>query len=168
VLTRNPEWEPELAGFQVESSWMVGDWDDVNSIVTSTTAHTPPIVMAKLLLSFRNNDEVVIQQSLTDARLALGAPISAAGARGYRQAHDAFLDLHLVHELELINGSVNQLNSSQASALNHLSIILDGRLEATLPVFRTRERVMSLRRTAFQLKLVFFFFVRNIPDPSCS
>lgn len=159
VLTRYPEWEPELAGFQVESSWMVGDWDDVRSIVSSTKASTSQITIARLLLSLGDDTIPDKTKSLSEARLALGAPIAAAGIRGYRQAYDAFLDLHHTHELELIQGCIVKTQNSQSASLSSLSRLLEERLESTLPAFKTRERVMSIRRTGFQLEWVRFLWI---------
>ncbi|KAJ6615603.1 hypothetical protein B0H10DRAFT_2220252 [Mycena sp. CBHHK59/15] len=140
VLTRNPEWQSALAGFQVESAWMVGAWDDVQDLVHRTTAQTSSIVMARILLAMRSKDTDAITDTLSVARSVLGTPITAAGAQGYRRSYEAVLDLHLTHELEIIYKALASLpTGSQA------------RLDSTLPTFRTREPVLSMRRTAFAL-----------------
>lgn len=159
VLIRNPEWEPTLAGFQVESAWMVGAWDDVQDMVENTKAQTSPIVMARLLLAMRAGDSQRISESLSIARSVLGAPITAAGVRGYRRSYEAVLNLHLTHELELIQNVLTGLPTEsqgrsqqrRRKALTDLSFTLSARFESTLPTFRTREPVLSLRRTAFAL-----------------
>ncbi|KAJ7688699.1 hypothetical protein B0H17DRAFT_938064 [Mycena rosella] len=158
VLTRNPEWQPALAGFQVESAWMVGAWEDVQDLVNRTTAQTSSIVMARVLLAMRSKDADAITSSLSVARSVLGTPITAAGARGYRRSYEAVLDLHLTHELELIYNALMSLpTGSQGHSqlrqrtVTHLNASLSSRLDATLPTFRTREPVLSMRRTAFAL-----------------
>jgi serine/threonine-protein kinase ATR len=161
VLTRNPEWEPVLIGFQVESAWMVGAWADVQTLVDRTNAQTSSIVMARLLLAMRTGDPPTIAKSLSIARNVLGIPITAAGVKGYRRSYDAVLDLHLTHELEMIYNTITSLptNSQGGYAkrrdlLSDLSRTLTARLDATLPTFRTREPVLSMRRTAFALAWV--------------
>ncbi|KAJ6486408.1 hypothetical protein C8R47DRAFT_1216527 [Mycena vitilis] len=158
VLTRNPEWQSALAGFQAESAWMVGAWEDVQDLVQRTTAQTSSIVIARVLLAMRSKDAAAITSSLSVARSVLGTPITAAGAKGYRRSYEAVLDLHLTHELELI---YNALTSLPAGSQGHsqlrqrtvtsLNASLSARLDATLPTFRTREPVLSMRRTAFAL-----------------
>ncbi|KAJ7771049.1 hypothetical protein DFH07DRAFT_734832 [Mycena maculata] len=159
VLTRNPEWQSALAGFQVESAWMVGAWDDVQDLVGRTTAQTSSsIVMARVLLAMRSKDTDAITASLSAARSVLGTPITAAGAKGYRRSYEAVLDLHLTHELELIYNALTSLpTGSQGHSqlrqrtVTQLNTVLTARLDATLPTFRTREPVLSMRRTAFAL-----------------
>ncbi|KAJ7156082.1 hypothetical protein C8R43DRAFT_884346 [Mycena crocata] len=158
VLTRNPEWQPALAGFQVESAWMVGAWEDVQDLVQRTTAQTSSIVIARVLLAMRSKDVAAISSSLSVARSVLGTPIAAAGAKGYRRSYEAVLDLHLTHELELIYNALTSLpvgsqgySQLKQRTVTQLNASLSARLDATLPTFRTREPVLSMRRTAFAL-----------------
>ncbi|KAF9450926.1 hypothetical protein P691DRAFT_724995 [Macrolepiota fuliginosa MF-IS2] len=161
VLTRKPEWQDALAGFQIESAWMVGAWDDVRNLAEQSTVQTAQLVIGRVLLAMRNGDPGSISMALANARMVLGAPITAAGPRNYRRSYDAMLDLHLTHELEVIYRAVNRLpESSQGRSqerkqiINELSRTLAARLDSTLPTFRFRELVLSMRRTAFSLASV--------------
>jgi serine/threonine-protein kinase ATR len=141
---------------------MVGAWDDVKELVDQSNAQTGPIVMARLLLSMRNGDPSLIAQSASAARLVLGAPITASGAKEYRRSYDAILNLHLTHELEIIYNTTSALpsgsqnNSKRRRVLTDLAKGLAVRLNATLPTFRAREPVLSMRRVAFALASAFF------------
>ncbi|KAH9948812.1 hypothetical protein B0H21DRAFT_777700 [Amylocystis lapponica] len=157
VLTRNPDWEPQLAGFQVESEWMVGNWGEVQTLVGQTKATTSSILLAHVLLALREGEPTKVADALSNARRLLGAPIVAHGAKGYRRSYDAVLDLHLVHELEVIHDVVTNLPLSPSghhATLEQLSRRLSSRLDSTLPIFRTREPILSMRRTAFALRHV--------------
>ena len=164
VLTRNPGWESALAGFHAESAWMVGAWDDVQHLVEHTNGQTSQIVMARLLLAMRTGEASSITESLSAARAVLGMNITAAGVKGYRRSYDAVLDLHLTHELQVIHTAVNSLptgsqgpgQDQRQQILTELSRTLNARLDATLPTFRIREAVLSMRRTAFALGFVIF------------
>ncbi|KAF5363593.1 hypothetical protein D9756_000300 [Leucocoprinus leucothites] len=158
VLTRKPEWRNALAGLQIESAWMVGAWDDVQNFVEQSTVQTAQVVTGQVLLAMRKPDWSAISTALSNARAVLGSPITAAGPRSYRRSYDAVLDLHLIHELELIHQTATRLpESSQGRSqerrhiMNELTRILDTRLESILPTFRFRELVLSMRRTAFSL-----------------
>ncbi|KAG6850185.1 hypothetical protein H0H93_016613, partial [Arthromyces matolae] len=159
VLIRHPQWEAALAGFQAESAWIVGAWDEVQTMVENTSSQTSPIVLARLLLAMREGLPEVISTSISAARSVLGAPITAAGIRGYRRSYESVLDLHLLRELETIHGVLNQLPSGSQGlsqrrrneALAKLSEQLSARFESTLPTYRIREPILSLRRTAFSL-----------------
>ncbi|KAF8076761.1 hypothetical protein FPV67DRAFT_1472577 [Lyophyllum atratum] len=162
VLIRNPDWESALAGFHVESAWMVGAWDEVQSTVERSSAQASSIVMARLLLAMRAGDTEGIAGSISAARSVLGVPVTAAGVRGYRRSYEAVLDLHLLHELEMIQSVLTRLPAGQQAqsqqrrrrALSDLSDTLSARFESTLPTYRTREPILSLRRTAFSLSSV--------------
>ena len=119
---------------------------------------TSPAVMARLLLAIREGDSDNIAHALSRARMALGNPIVASGGREYRHTYEAVLNLHLVHEVELIH----RLSSEQMQAdiprrnesQDELIKILNVRLNSTLPSFKTREPILSLRRTAYGIRLV--------------
>lgn len=161
VLTRNPSWESQLVGFQVESEWMVGNWDEVQNLVKNTGSQASSVLLAQILLALRAGDASAISNSLSAARRSLGAPIVAAGAKGYRRSYDAVLDLHLVHEVEIIHHVVANLPSDLPDCrevFDRLSRRLSSRLDSTLPTFRTREPILSMRRTAFGLRYVILNF----------
>ncbi|KAJ7849841.1 hypothetical protein B0H14DRAFT_3085988 [Mycena olivaceomarginata] len=124
-----------LAGFQVESAWMVGAWEDVEDLAHRSTAQTSSIVIARVLLAMRSKDAASITSSLSAARSVLGTPITAAGAKGHRRSYEAVLDLHLAHELEII---YNALTSLPSGSQGHSQL-------------RQRTPVLSMRRTAFAL-----------------
>ncbi|KAI0268140.1 hypothetical protein BC834DRAFT_678146 [Gloeopeniophorella convolvens] len=153
VLTRNPEWKQSLSNFEVESAWMVGDWRDVQALIDESEASTPSTVIARLLLAIREGDSSAIADAFSQARMVLGSPITASGGREYRRTYDAVLDLHLVHEVEMIHqmaSAQSQLTpSKKGKAFNNLTKLLSVRLDSTLPSFRTREPILSMRRTAY-------------------
>jgi serine/threonine-protein kinase ATR len=158
VLTRNPDWKPSLLGFEVESAWIIGDWDDVHRLVDGSDVSTPPAVMARLLLAIREGDSNNIAHALSQARMALGNPIVASGGGEYRHTYEAVLNLHMVHEVELIHRlSSEQMQTDRprrSEAEDELTKILNIRLNSTLPSFRTREPILSLRRTAYGIRFV--------------
>ena len=160
VLTRNPSWKSALVGFQVESAWMVGAWDDVRHLAETAETQSSPIVIARLLLAMRAGDSSSIAESLSAARSTLGIDITASGVKGYRRCYDAVLNLHLTHELEIIHSIIPDCSNTldqerKREILTNLSQKLSARLDSTLPTFRIREPVLSMRRTAFALTLVF-------------
>ena len=141
---------------------MVGAWDDVEKLVAQTKAQSAPVAMARLLLAMRSGHTSAIMDMLSAARSVLGLPITASGAKGYRRSYDAVLDLHLIHELEIIRDAMAKFpSSSQGSGqrmrrhiLSDMSRSLSSRLESSLPTLRTREPILSMRRTAFALRSV--------------
>ena len=163
ILTRNPEWEDALIGYELESAWMVGAWDDVKVMTERAPSQTEQVVMARVLLAMRSGNSNATAESLRTARNILGGPIAAAGVAGYRRAYEAVLNLHLMHELEAIHNAIAIFPSdsqpgSQAQRRQILAMLshnLTARLDATLPTFRTREPILSMRRTAFALTFVY-------------
>ena len=138
---------------------MVGAWDDVQALVEQVDTQSSSMVIARLLLAMRSGEVNAISESMSVARSVLGAPITAAGVKGYRRSYEAVLNLHLTHELELIHQVTSALPADSQAYKQHerrlaileLSRTLSARLNATLPTFRSREPVLSMRRTAFAL-----------------
>ncbi|KAF7432763.1 serine/threonine-protein kinase M1 [Pleurotus ostreatus] len=157
ILTRNPGWQGALAGFQVESAWLVNAWDEVQELVKTSSSQTPSVIMAQVLLAMRTGEPNTLKEALSSGRIILGAPITASGVKGFRHAYDSLLDLHRTYELELISNVVNLKSGIPGSAeqrrqaLKQLSRTLEGRLDTVLPTFRARESVLSIRRTAFAI-----------------
>jgi len=123
--------------------------------------------MARLLLAIREGDSDNIAHALSRARMALGNTIVASGGREYRHTYEAVLNLHLVHEVELIHRlSSEQMQTDgprRNEAQDELAKILNVRLNSTLPSFRTREPILSLRRTAYGIRLVSVLSARPKP-----
>ncbi|KAI6034535.1 hypothetical protein BKA83DRAFT_672562 [Pisolithus microcarpus] len=135
VLVRNPSWESALASFQAESAWMIGAWDDLRRITETNEQISPSVMKARVLLAMHSGEHSQIATALSRARSVLGSPISASGTKGYRRSYDAVLDLHTIHELEMIYRTVSR-NSTEAKALR-----------TTL----NAQSVLSMRRVAFSL-----------------
>jgi serine/threonine-protein kinase ATR len=142
---------------------MVGAWGDVKIMTEHAPNQTEQVSMARVLLAMRSGDPNATSEALQTARNILGAPIAAAGISGYRRAYEAVLNLHLMHELEAIHNAITAFPSDsqpgsqgqKRQILTMLSRNLAARLDATLPTFRTREPILSMRRTAFALTLVY-------------
>ncbi|KAI0700624.1 hypothetical protein BC835DRAFT_1404834 [Cytidiella melzeri] len=154
VLHRRPDWEAELVGYQVESACMVSKWDEVQALVATTEATSSSVLMAKVLLAMRSGHEQAISTTLSDARRSLGAPIAAAGSRGYRRSYEAVLDLHLLHELRVIYDHITSPfgTDQERPSFTLLDKQLSARLESIQPSFRFREPIISMRRTALALR----------------
>ncbi|GMK55487.1 hypothetical protein CspeluHIS016_0205430 [Cutaneotrichosporon spelunceum] len=151
VLTRHPEWSSELAQFQAEGAWMIGDWETVRSI-----SNSPPI--AKVFMAIQSGGNV--PESLKLARRDIGSSIAAGD---YSRSYDSILQLHLLREVEMIHSADLELsrpvqfaNTQNANAINQrrvdgLIASLAERFETTLPSFHAREEILSRRRVAFSL-----------------
>lgn len=141
---------------------MVGAWDELEILATlqPESHQTAAVVLAHVLLAMRSDAPNLIADALSKARLVLGVPITAAGAKGYRHSYDAVLNLHLTHELETIYEAMARIpklsliepTSTTMSRTKDLSEKLSIRFNATLPTLKTREVILSMRRTAFSLR----------------
>lgn len=151
MLSRNPEWGSELAPFQAEAAWTIGDWETISSI------RNPPSI-AKVFMAIQSGGDV--PNALTLARREIGSSITA---RDYSRAYDSILQLHLLHEVEMIHSTDAELskpdpfiNTQNVNAINTRRVrdliqSLAERFETTLPSFRAREEILSRRRAALSL-----------------
>lgn len=149
---------------------MVGAWDDVKTLVECVQDDSSSIATARVLLSMRAGESEAISAALSHARSILGASITAAGVKGYRRSYDAVLGLHMLHELDAIyqatrnlqTGSQDGVRQERRRSIADLSKLLATRLEVTLPTFRSREPLLSMRRTAFALVYVLSYSTYRI------
>jgi serine/threonine-protein kinase ATR len=159
VLSRRPDWRTELAPFEAEAAWIVGDWETVKSVAD----HGYPMADVMLQLHLGQNPQA-IKDALEKARIAAGNEITSIT---YSRATEPILSLHILRELEMIhNGSIayeaerngTAPRAPRASkndqdpppdALQSLRLSLSDRFETTAPAFRIRETILSARRTAF-------------------
>jgi len=141
VLATHEAWQPQLAPFQIEGACILADWDAVRGLVQQAHA-VPELGIARALLAIREADECAFSLAIHDARQQLGRRLTGPARASYAQAYDTITQLHMLCELELIF----QARGNEAA----LDANLASRFNATLPSFRTREPVLSLRRSAFQ------------------
>ncbi|KLT45487.1 hypothetical protein CC85DRAFT_290333 [Cutaneotrichosporon oleaginosum] len=148
VLSRNPEWSAELAPFQAEAAWTIGDWETVRSI-----RNPPPI--AKVFTAIQAGGDV--PESLKIARRDIGSSIAAGD---YSRSYESILQLHLLREVEMIHSTHVELSKPGQFTNTHaihlrrvdgLIASLAERFETTLPSFHAREEILSRRRAAFSV-----------------
>lgn len=151
VLSRRPEWAPQLACYQVEAAWIVGDWHEVSSVVESG-AVGPEISMAKALLAFQRGQTAALPEVLRDVRRELGVELAAVN-RQYARAYPVLVNLHMLHEVEQIMRTIKRMSRSSEGGraeFDQLDKYLKHRLDTTLPSFRVREPILSIRRTTYK------------------
>lgn len=113
----------------------------------------PPIAQA--LLAVQQDHQV--EEALATARRDVGNSINA---NQYSRSYDPILQLHLLHEVEMIHRT-NATILRTKDPVNHRAITqqhvrdlvrsLDERFLITSPSFRVREAILAIRRTAFAL-----------------
>jgi serine/threonine-protein kinase ATR len=162
LVSLRPEWDVALSSFRVEGAWIVGDWQAVEDILAGAGAGalSPEVAIAKVLVEIRSGG-ARLPAALRAARLELGRPLNAAGRHSYQRSYDSVVQLHMLHELELIaTSSLPELAKIITGANTHIiakervtqmKSALDQRLGRILPSFRAQEPILSMRRTAFDL-----------------
>lgn len=140
VLAVHNAWQPQLAPFQVEGACILADWAAVRDLAAQSHA-VPELGMARALLAMRESDQPAFQVAISEARTQWGRHVIGPARVSYTQAYDAISQLHMLSELE----QIFQAPSDAAVQAN-----LDARFAATLPSFRTREPILSLRRSALR------------------
>lgn len=130
----------------------------MDSIINSE-ATGAEISIAKVLLSIQQRRFDDIPIILRDVRRDLGCDLAGLG-RQYARAYPVLANLHKLHEVERISSSGHKMAQpmlhNRERAVRHqikqLNSYLAQRFATTLPSFRVREPLLSIRRTAFQLR----------------
>lgn len=160
-------WQDRLSAFYVEGSCILSDWDEVRKSINSSM-RTPQLAMARVMLAMHDHDVVAFQSSIRDARRLVGKSLIGRnkGKSDYLGEYETVSQLHILHEFSMIgqalglieHGSsesgVSSLPSAQSSlhSMNDLNKALNIRLDSTLPSFRTREPILSMRRSALSTR----------------
>jgi serine/threonine-protein kinase ATR len=157
VLAVNPEWEKMVDSFYVEGCCILSDWAEVKKRLNkeSSGQSSPSHATARVLLAMHEGDQNSVQRAIKDARSLLGKPLIAAGKNSYVSLYESVTQLHMLHELGMISEALGVSQSGKASSqstLTNLSEALEARLASTLPSFRTREPLLSVRRSAFSTR----------------
>jgi serine/threonine-protein kinase ATR len=156
VLAVNPEWEKMVDSFYVEGCCILSDWAEVKKRLNKEGAgpSSPSHATARVLLAMHEGDQACLQKSIKDARSLLGKPLIAAGKNSYVSVYESVTQLHMLHELGMISEAlgVSRSTASSQKTLCNLSKALEARLASTLPSFRTREPLLSVRRSAFSTR----------------
>lgn len=155
VLSRRPEWASQLACYQIEAAWIVGDWQEVSSVIDSG-ATGPEISMAKALLAFQRGQTAAIPEVLRTVRRELGIELAAVNGQ-YARAYPVLVNLHMLHEVEQIMQTIKKMAVASKESetggreeFDQLDKYLTHRLNTTLPSFRVREPILSIRRTTYK------------------
>jgi serine/threonine-protein kinase ATR len=149
VLSRTPAWSTELAAFESEAAWIIGDWATVEQVGD----RGPPIAKVLLAVQQRKDIEPIVRA----ARQELGRAINS---HSFARSYDPVLQLHLLREIQMIH-SADQAIAAIHEPVNRQAIIsqytkqltssLSDRFDTAAPAFRVREAILSMRRTAFSL-----------------
>lgn len=158
VLAVHPQWETMVDSFYVEGCCILSDWEEVKKRLAKegNAQISPPHATARVLLAMHEGDRDAFKTAMRDARSLLGKPLIAAGKNSYVSVYDSVTQLHMLHELGMIGealgvSTLTPFASSQVK-ISELSKALESRLDATLPSFRTREPLLSVRRSAFSTR----------------
>lgn len=146
VLAIHPEWQPEFAPFQVEGACILADWDAVRGLVERARVDAPQLALARVLLAMHSRDDDGVVTALHAARRTLGRPLIGLGLASYASVYEDVSQLHMLRELEMIWQA-----GAHDDALEHS---LTARFHAMQPSFRTREPLLSIRRSAFLARSV--------------
>lgn len=162
VLANHPHWEEQVDSFYLEGCCILSDWSEVERRVSinGNSQNSPAHATARVLLAMHQGDQVQVRKAIKEARLYLGKPLLAAGRNSYVSVYDSVTQLHMLHELGMISEVMHSSTSASSSSLTRsfnntlsdLSKALSTRLDSTLPSFRTREPLLSVRRSAFSTR----------------
>lgn len=157
VLAVNPEWEKMVDSFYVEGCCILSDWAEVKKRLNKDSKGqvSPSHATARVLLAMHEGNQGSVQRAIKDARGLLGKPLIAAGKNSYVNLYESVTQLHMLHELGMISEVLGVSRSGTTCSqltLRTLSEALEARLASTLPSFRTREPLLSVRRSAFSTR----------------
>jgi serine/threonine-protein kinase ATR len=117
--------------------------------------------MARVLLGIHDRNYEGLGEIMRQTRKELGAAVTAS-SRQYARAYPAILQLHMLHEVGMVcdagleiaktynmRTTTQNMDQMVQHRINQLRSNLANRLDITLPSFRIRESVLSIRRTAY-------------------
>ncbi|PWN38433.1 uncharacterized protein FA14DRAFT_118905 [Meira miltonrushii] len=165
--TRSDIWQDRLSAFYVEGSCILSDWDEVRKSINTST-RTTQLAMARVMLAMHDHDVSAFQSSIKDARRLVGKSLIGRNKSksDYLGEYETVSQLHMLHEFSMIGQALGLIDhgtlksglstlpstDSSSDSINDLKKALHIRLNSTLPSFRTREPILSMRRSALSTR----------------
>ena len=149
LLHERPEWREQLSPFEMQASVIVGDWSNLSEVLAVAGNNAQPeILFGSVVHAMLSGQSGELTNALGIAREHLGSDIAAAGKGSYRRVYESVIQLHMLHELEIIHRQQAFDNGAESSGFD---ATLASRLNALSPSYRVREFVLNMRRTALSI-----------------
>ncbi|KAI8929063.1 hypothetical protein BC831DRAFT_33247 [Entophlyctis helioformis] len=166
-IEQQPNGAEELYSEGIEAAWRQGRWSLLEQFLGRP--HRPGFTasLARLLLAVNGNkDASTVGRLLDQARGEITTSVAAASMESYRRGYDSAIQLSMLHEVEMMHqfiqlaGSADEtmgVNSGvHASQLSDILRSWDSRLKITMPSYRVREPILSLRRVLLDKALAVY------------
>ncbi|GAO52708.1 hypothetical protein G7K_6779-t1 [Saitoella complicata NRRL Y-17804] len=147
-VMKTPQLSRPLAKHAVESAWLVGDWKALERHLGAAEEEGSfEVVLGRAILSLREKDTRNLKAHLQQIYDILTHDLVASGVKDSRQCYDVLVKLHGVQEFSMISEACLLDSGGLVSVITNL----ERRLDLLAPSTESRQFVLALRRTAFEL-----------------
>lgn len=156
LQAKKPKWMHQLNSFRVESSWKLGQWEELETYLKleMPSSRHWDVNLGRLLLAAKKKDFKNFKNRLRVVRTEQMGPLSTASLEqgSYQRGYDYIVRLHMLQELE--DGVTRLMSQADKQRLSGASLRhWHTRFELTQESFRTREPILSLRRVVLGMDL---------------
>ncbi|XP_045160246.2 serine/threonine-protein kinase ATR-like [Mercenaria mercenaria] len=156
VIANRKAWAPHLLPYQVEASWKLGNWTDLENFTkVDKTSRSWPLMLGRILLAAKAKKEEDFLQHLQIARQEQVGPLSAASFEmgSYQRGYEYIVRLHLLNEIEENMHMFMNLGEDDGGNITRQDLLSQWqtRLKMMQSSFRIQEPVLTMRRTLMAL-----------------
>lgn len=141
----------QLLGIGVETSWLAGDFDKMNSLLAQIPSESFinksfEVNIGRAMNSLRNHDFEDFKNKIELARKGVSDSLASTFTSTMHQCHRALVQLHGLADLE----SIGELDISGSSQFKHrdVSLKLNQRLDVVGSDYTSKLYLLALRRSA--------------------
>ncbi|KAK9456764.1 hypothetical protein V1511DRAFT_456314 [Dipodascopsis uninucleata] len=143
----NKELPKRWVDLGVEASWMLGNWNELESWLQKSTTSTFNVSVGRALHHIRNGNLIEFYSTLSHARIDAANEIAFASITSAKSGHGLLLRLHALADIETLvlaslKGSVNYTN---------ISIYFEQRMLALGASYQDNRFLLDLRRAVVNL-----------------
>ena len=152
-------WQQELHVYGLQAAWRLRRWDLVNGFLQRGATRSFQVDVASILSALHARDEPAYAEAMRAARDAVMASLSAASWESYQRAYPFCLQLQALQEIEQVRRVLGPIPASFSSSTHqaaHQSAVASLhqhwtlRLSRTVPSFKVREPLLSIRRVLYE------------------
>ncbi|KAK9466961.1 hypothetical protein V1512DRAFT_225198 [Lipomyces arxii] len=137
----------DLSDVAIESSWILGKWEYLNTWLMKSSTQTFDFSIGKALLCIRNGDITGLYETISEARTLVANDIAVTNSLSTKANHVSVFRLHALSDLESLVMQSLTFRESYPS-LGHY---LQQRMESFNGSYREARFLLDLRRTTVDL-----------------
>ncbi|CAO3636625.1 unnamed protein product [Cunninghamella blakesleeana] len=142
---------PEMNAYCIEAAWKTSRWQLLHQLKDLPMEENFDSLLARSLGHMQSNNKIGFYIDLNHAKSIQINNLCHSGYRSYHQSYDTILNLQLIHELQSIYESNDQLHNDTKigqDEMEYQHLLWKTKFLLMKPSYRTQRKILELRITS--------------------